>query len=344
MEFKVSKENMKLGGIYVITSKINNRKYFGSTKHFRTRYNRHLDSMRNELCNILFLRYIKKYGIDSLVFEVQEVIPNYSTSKGKEVEQKYLNALFSQSKAKRFNILPEAYGTSGYPVKKKTKLKLSLSWKNGRKGHKIEESAKKLISEAIGRKYIQRSLDGQFIAEYSSPYEASCQTGVPIKKIKATAYGNRKPDVFIWEAVGEAKFSKKLYTNVCKYSKNGLLVEVFGSFGDAAKSVCGDASTIRFYAMKKKGRSCYQFYWRIFDKREKILEKLSKEEINAPNKIHSNSKRVAQINIKTREVLRVFVSPKAASDITSIPYNNIRKACSCKKYKNACGFRWEYVL
>lgn len=343
MEFNIIEENKELGGIYTIYSKTNKRTYFGSTKNFKKRYKRHLSAIRNEYCNILFSRHIKKYGLEDLVFEIKEIIPNYTKEKGKQVEQLYLNDLFSSKEAKRFNILPEAYGTHGFKVKQRTRTKLSKS-KIGKKGRPTTENEKILISRNLGGEYIQKDLSGNEIARYMSPYEASIATGLPLKKIKKSANCGKTCGDFMWQRAHTPKFPKIIYKFICQYSEEGNLIRIFDSIESACKEIKADQSTVMVHCKQESKRKSYGFFWRRFIDASSIIKKLDNSEINKPKKIHKNSKEVLQIDIKSGKVINKFLSPRDASNKTGVPYSNIRRACNFKKYKNACGFRWEYVL
>jgi group I intron endonuclease len=61
--------------IYRITSKVKNKSYIGSAKHFGIRRRNHVFQLENKKHhNIILQRHINKYGINDIYFEVLEII------------------------------------------------------------------------------------------------------------------------------------------------------------------------------------------------------------------------------------------------------------------------------
>lgn len=81
--------NKYLSGIYCITNIIDNRIYIGSTQCFKRRFTEHLkDFTENTHSNKHLLRFVNKYGIDSIKFNIIEIVEINQTI---EKEQYYLD-------------------------------------------------------------------------------------------------------------------------------------------------------------------------------------------------------------------------------------------------------------
>ena len=64
-------------GIYKITNKLNNKSYIGQTIDIERRWRSHKTEPFNpnsDAYNTLFYRAIRKYGIDSFIFEIIDTI------------------------------------------------------------------------------------------------------------------------------------------------------------------------------------------------------------------------------------------------------------------------------
>ena len=72
---ELSEDNNKLSGIYCISNMINNKIYIGSTNCFITRKNQHFLELRgNYHTNPILQNFVNKYGINSLVFNILEIV------------------------------------------------------------------------------------------------------------------------------------------------------------------------------------------------------------------------------------------------------------------------------
>lgn len=320
-------------GIYRIIDVKSGRFYIGSAKNFRKRYNAHITSFRNKNSNIKLLNFIQKYGHETLMFEILEFCDKEFLM---EREQEYLDYTF-ELYDNNFHLNTARFSTSPDFPESYGKLKGIYSPTYGRK---TKDSSKKILSQKIGRKIIQKTLDGVVIKEYDSIFEAAEETGKTASEIKRIAYKIKLPYDFIWEMVGKAANRAKI-TDIAMFDKDGIFIKKFNNLAEAAAFVGGVTSTFNT-ALKTKGRLYFGFYWKIC--REDIPQNLSEFEMNRPNKIHSNSKKVIQKRIKSGEIIATFLSPRDASNKTGFCYSNIRRACAAEKYKNVHGFRWEYLV
>lgn len=320
-------------GIYRIIDPSSGRFYIGSAKNFRKRFNAHLTSFRNKNPSIKLLNFVQKYGHETLIFEIVEFCDEEFLI---EREQEYLDYTFVLYD-NDFHLNTARFSTSPDFPESYEKLKGIYSPAYGRK---TKDSSKKILSQKIGRRVAQKTLNNVLIKEYNSIFEAAEQTGKTASEIKRIAYKIKLPYDFIWELLGKpAKRSK--VTNIAQFDKNGKFLKKYNDLAEAANSVGGVTSTIHT-ALKTKGRLYFGFYWKVCE--EDIPPNLTDNEMNVPNKIHSNSKKVLQKSIKDRKIIASFLSPRDASNKTELPYTAIRRACAAAKYKNAYGFRWEYVV
>ena len=82
-----------MGYIYLITNKINNKKYVGkTTKSIKERWEEHLKDSKKEKCEIRPLyRAIRKYGIENFTIEEIEKCNIISLSEKEQYWIKYYN-------------------------------------------------------------------------------------------------------------------------------------------------------------------------------------------------------------------------------------------------------------
>lgn len=66
---------MKQSGIYKITCRPNNKIYIGSAINIRIRWNRHINELKmNKHVNPILQNAYNKYGLNSFIFEIIEII------------------------------------------------------------------------------------------------------------------------------------------------------------------------------------------------------------------------------------------------------------------------------
>lgn len=129
MEYIGNKEDWNKAGIYQISNKIDDRVYIGSTNWLRDRYRHHKRQLtKGENPSILLQRFASKYGVDTLVFTVLEVIEE---DKLLEREEYYLNLLNCKFNAMLTPLRQKGYKHTEKTVKKMKKI-AKESFKNGR--------------------------------------------------------------------------------------------------------------------------------------------------------------------------------------------------------------------
>lgn len=109
--------NSKSAGIYSITSKINGKRYIGSSNRTSTRWRGHLCDLRaNKHDNVLLQNHYNKYGENDLLFDVVEVIERNNLPLENfrilllEREQVYLD----NWNECQFNVLKNAFSPLGH--------------------------------------------------------------------------------------------------------------------------------------------------------------------------------------------------------------------------------------
>jgi group I intron endonuclease len=129
MQYIGNKEDWYKSGIYKISNKIDDRIYIGSSTRLRCRYLQHRNKLKHGRHNSKYLqRFCNKYSINTLVFEVIEIIePELLIIK----EDEYINKL-----SPAFNSMPSAVLPKGYKHTLQTTQKMSLiskqAFDNGR--------------------------------------------------------------------------------------------------------------------------------------------------------------------------------------------------------------------
>lgn len=110
--------DLNTSGIYKITAP-SGRSYIGSAVNFRRRWNGHKTRLRNNRHHCPGLQQAAlKYGLDSLVFSIVELVPR---DRLLHREQEYLDANWTQL----YNCVPKAGSTYGFAPTQQTRDKIS---------------------------------------------------------------------------------------------------------------------------------------------------------------------------------------------------------------------------
>lgn len=144
---KYQKQNFSC--IYKISSKLTNRCYIGSAKHYGVRRRNHLFQLQNNKHHSKILQnHVNKYGIDDLTIEVIEMLVwGFGVV---DREQYYIDTINPY-----FNVLKVAYSTFGRVVSEETRQKLIKS----HTGKKLSQNQKEKMSKSmIGRQFSMESL------------------------------------------------------------------------------------------------------------------------------------------------------------------------------------------
>lgn len=219
-----------VGGIYKITSLINDKFYIGSAMCFAKRKGLHLFHLRkNKHSNAKLQRHFNKYGESDLVFELIKLCDPDHLIKCEQYFIDYLNPYF--------NIAKIAGSTKGYRHTQATKDKFSAIHKGkpisaahrqsisnktkgvpkptgfgekvsiGNKGKKkspehilnmsLSQKGKKApvkrilaMRNTVTRFHVnQYDINGKFIKQFFSSYDASKELNIPIKNIQRVCRG-----------------------------------------------------------------------------------------------------------------------------------------------------------
>lgn len=145
--------------IYKISNTINNWIYIGSAIDFNNRKAKHLRQLKvNQHCNKKLQRFVNKYGIDKLIFDIVE---NCEKERLIEREQFYINKFDCVKNG--FNILITAGSWLNHKHTKEARNKISAIKKGvqskGMLGKKHSDKTKELIAEkAKGRKQSSQTI------------------------------------------------------------------------------------------------------------------------------------------------------------------------------------------
>lgn len=155
MKFNIDDEYRNSHGVYIIRALDSDKCYIGSTVALRKRWQTHRSSLKSDIhFNIYLTRYIKKYGINSVVFELLELVENKDNLI--ETEQRYINKYDFK---KLFNVSPTAGSNGGLPNTPEQKRKISLAVsgeKNGFYGKKHSKKNRDIISTANKGKVLSK--------------------------------------------------------------------------------------------------------------------------------------------------------------------------------------------
>jgi group I intron endonuclease len=170
--------------IYVITNKINNKKYVGQTINPNSRFNQHIISSKKDT-NIFLYNAINKYGNENFSFDLVEIdIPIEDVN---EREKDWISKLKTK-KPYGYNLTDGGEGTLGYKHTNETKEKLS-KMKKGVPNHPQTEETKRKISKANkGRKMSPESIEKAKKAKIGKKLSAEHKN-----KLRATLTGMPKP-------------------------------------------------------------------------------------------------------------------------------------------------------
>lgn len=182
-KFKDCYSAPNLSGVYAIINTLNNKKYIGSTKHFKHRFAEHRSELRgNYHKNKHLQNAYNKYGENYFVFEILETCDNVQDTLN-FIEQKWIDSDGD------YNICPIANRRTYTKLSKEHKEKLLAS----KLGKPLTEQTKKKISNALrgrkpskahllnqsnGRKgkgtkpVEQYTLDGKYVNTFNSLTEA----------------------------------------------------------------------------------------------------------------------------------------------------------------------------
>ncbi len=142
----------RIGRIYCIINKINNKKYIGLTvKHAKQRFWEHVTKSNNPTYNSLLHRAIKKYGKENFEITILEddILENILPEKEIEYIEKY------NTYNEGYNLTRGGEGRTGVVVSEETRRKLSEARAGYSWGKHTEETKRKMSDIRKGMKFTE---------------------------------------------------------------------------------------------------------------------------------------------------------------------------------------------
>lgn len=292
-------------GIYVIRNVYDDRHYVGSSINIRNRWKRHIRDLCNKRHHSIHLqRFVNKYGIKSLKFEVLEYCNNNDLLFR---EQYYLE----QSNCE-FNICKIAGSTLGTFRSEDFKQKISVLTKG------INNPTYGMIRTVEWRKNISDANKGQLAWNKGKTDIYSKDT---LSKMRTNAE-NR-----IFSNSTRLKISESNSKLVYQYSKEGVFIKEWVSITICSKTLNIAQSNISGCA-KGKVKTAGGFIFRYY-KEDNIIIDLK----------HKSSKSIIQYDLNNTEI-KVWESAKVAAK--ELNYNDSNINTALKHNKIAYGFYWKY--
>lgn len=207
-ERRKNKQSLKKkSGVYAIVSNINGKLYIGSTSNFYSRFNQHLNLLKNRKHHSIYLQNsINKYGNAEFKFSIIQLC---ETNKLLCVQQKYLDKYESYIQDNGYNICRVAGSGNTQQFKKPVQ---------------------------------QYDLYGNFIKRFNYIQQASNETGVQVTSISDAASGKyNQAGGFLWKL--ESSIKPVYYKPAINKSKikqidsSGKIIKIFNSSSQAAKQM-----------------------------------------------------------------------------------------------------------
>ena len=136
-------------GVYKIQNTINGKLYIGSSVNIERRFKSHKKELNEKTHNNIYLQNAwNKYGEDSFVFEVIEIVNDRETLR--EREQYYIEIYNSANHAHGYNILSNTNVGLGVSASDEIRAKISRQCtgsKNGHYGKKHSDTTKEQIRQ-----------------------------------------------------------------------------------------------------------------------------------------------------------------------------------------------------
>lgn len=327
-------KDLNCSGIYGIINTINNKIYIGSAVNIKIRWQKHKSALKfNKHYNSYLQNSWNKYGKHIFEFFVIEYVKN--KDKLIEREQYYMDMTLCFNSVAGYNSYPVAGSPTNRHITKETKNKISNSLKNYFKTEKGIQQAD-IHKEFLEDYY--KTHNGYFKGKKLSE-ETKLKIGEANKKyIKPCGkdshmYGKKQSKELIEKRI------KNLKIPVCQINKHNLeLVNIFDSFKEA-KQVTGIKVREAAHGFSK---SAGNFYWcKLSDWQHNQNEIINLFiSYRQPKKVPSLCKKIAQIDLNTDKIIRIFSSTVEAQKITGI--NGI-SACARGRYKRAKNYKWRYI-
>lgn len=285
--------------IYKATNKINGKSYVGQTCDFRSRVWQHQRCYEKEDCD--FHRAIKEFGFDNFSWEIIETCE--SEDRACELEKYYIE---------KFNTYRDGYNMT-----------------KGGKGAPYHNA----------RAVVLLTLDGQYIKSYDSAMDAEID-GFHNTDVLLNCKGKRRQTkgyMFMFEdeyKSNGAKTYRKPEPNgmrsIIQCDMKGNFIHKFKSLQEAARITGANRTTISgVLSNTYKSANGYIFvYEEDFPIKDLSIYKKRKK-----------GRKVAQVDAKSGEIIRVFDRISEAGESLGVNYKAIHKVID-KEGRTAYGYKW----
>lgn len=285
--------------IYKATNKINGKSYVGQTCDFHSRVWQHQRCYEKEDCD--FHRAIKEFGFDNFSWEIIETCE--SEDGACELEKYYIE---------KFNTYRDGYNMT-----------------KGGKGAPYHNS----------RAVVLLTLDGRYIKRYDSAMDAEID-GFNNTDVLLNCKGKRRQTkgyMFMFEDEYEsngAKTYRKPEPNgmrsIIQCDMEGNFIQKFKSLQEAARITGANRTTISgVLSNTYKSANGYIFvYEEDFPIKDLSIYKKRKK-----------GRKIAQVDAKTREIIRVFDRISEAGESLGVNYKAIHNVID-QEGRTAYGYKW----
>ena len=375
----LSKQELQLSGVYLLTNTLNNKVYVGSAVKFHARFNEHIRDLTNkEHANRIIQQSWEKHGPTVWLFSALEFVSDLDILLDREEE--WIGKYFDDQ-INCYNLCRKARSNLGIKRSEETKKKQSIASLGKKKSPEHVASCREANRFKMKPIY-QFTLKGEFIKKFESKVAAAKQMNCSKQVIHTATIGKNNTKTsngFIWSKhsyeTPEGKqwidsvvisIKEKVELNekkIVQWTMNGKTqLNMFENAEEAGRTLNIDKHAILTICQKKnKLKSIQNSLWSFENEQPRLYkteEEISKshsfphvphtEEAKrkvSETKLKQSGKldfQVQQICMETKQVLKIFNSCKEASDITSLSASAIRN-CLAGRSKTAGGFIWKYT-
>lgn len=364
------------GYIYLITNKINNKKYVGQTiTTLKQRFSQHVTHSKHS--NQAICRAIVKYGKDNFSIEeikmVDDLSKKHLIEKLNVLEKKYIkeyNSLVSQygynidiggASCSYFSKPVNVYDLDAnimqkfdsaneaarfYEIDVNTVTNICNGVQNRCMNHDVifryqGDSFDKYDSTLLipnAKVIYQFTMDGNFIGEYGSAYDAVRTLNLNIHPscLSRAARKNKTAYGYVWSYEKEFKFDINNYRNyvsVDKYSLDGEFLENYKSVTDAGKSLNFNNVKTSWITDVCSGKwvTAYGYIWRY-----------KGEPFNKYRTKHKVTKMVNQYSKEDIFIKTYYSIVEAAKSVGLKTSGDIGKTCKTGKWMPG-GYKWFFA-
>lgn len=227
-------------GVYLITNKVNSKKYVGMSNNIRRRFAEHTCNYNIENKTTVLARSFRKYGVDNFEFQILEIVNNIEELT--EREQYWIKELQTE-----YNMNEGGHGNSGYACSDETKdiLRLAgkLQWERMPYHKKQNQIKNNLKGRRTGYVMSKESRDKVSVKNTGNKHPESAKRAIG-EKNKVSMLGNKN---------GNKQVSATL--------KDGTVVVTFDSVAKAAKHFNIQPTRISGVLNGRRNKT-QGFYWK----------------------------------------------------------------------------------